>query len=156
MNRIRPGLTRGVPYLAPVIETLKQLDKYSEAEIMSAVVSAMFTVFVKSESEDGLAPFGGQTDSTNDNDYKLGVGAILDLQPNESIEIADPKRPNQAFDPFVQAVCVRLALRWNCLLNPNQTLYRQLFRSTGGIGGSLEVLFCTTAMAGNPILQAGL
>ena len=104
MNRIRPGLTRGVPYLAPVIETLKQLDKYSEAEIMSAVVSAMFTVFVKSESEDGLAPFGGQTDSTNDNDYKLGVGAILDLQPNESIEIADPKRPNQAFDPFVQAV----------------------------------------------------
>ena len=104
MNRIRPGLTRGVPYLAPVIETLKQLDKYSEAEIMSAVVSAMFTVFVKSESEDGLAPFGGQIDSTNDNDYKLGVGAILDLQPNESIEIADPKRPNQAFDPFVQAV----------------------------------------------------
>ena len=104
MNRIRPGLTRGVPYLAPVIETLKQLDKYSEAEIMSAVVSAMFTVFVKSESEDGLAPFGGQTDSTNDNDYKLGEGAILDLQPNESIEIADPKRPNQAFDPFVQAV----------------------------------------------------
>lgn len=26
------------------------------------------------------------------------------MQPNESIEIADPKRPNQAFDPFVQAV----------------------------------------------------
>lgn len=107
MNRTRPGLTRGVPYLAPVIETLKQLDKYSEAEIMSAVVSAMFTVFVKSESEEGLAsmaPFESPNVSRDDNDYKLGVGAILDLQPNESIEIADPKRPNQAFDPFVQAV----------------------------------------------------
>jgi len=54
-NRIRPGLTRGVPYLAPVIESLKQLDRYTEAEIMAAVVSSMFTVFVKSEDEQGLA-----------------------------------------------------------------------------------------------------
>jgi lambda family phage portal protein len=72
---------------------------------MAAVVSAMFTVFVKSEDEEGLAsmtpPEGG---TRNDGDYKLGPGAILDLQPNENIEIADPKRPNQAFDPFVQAV----------------------------------------------------
>ena len=106
-NRIRPGLTRGVPYLAPVIESLKQLDRYTEAEIMSAVVSAMFTVFVKSEDEEGLAPMtpfeesGGRRD---DEGYKLAPGAILDLQPGENIEIADPKRPNQAFDPFVQAV----------------------------------------------------
>ena len=106
-NRIRPGLTRGVPYLAPVIESLKQLDRYTEAEIMSAVISAMFTVFVKSEDEEGLSPMtpldevGG---SRNDGDYKLAPGAILDLQPNENIEIADPKRPNQAFDPFVQSI----------------------------------------------------
>ena len=106
-NRIRPGLTRGVPYLAPVIESLKQLDRYTEAEIMAAVVSAMFTVFVKSEDEEGLAPMT-PLDETNgrrdDADYKLAPGAILDLQPGENIEIADPKRPNQAFDPFVQAV----------------------------------------------------
>ena len=105
-NRIRPGLTRGVPYLAPVIESLKQLDRYTEAEIMAAVVSAMFTVFVKSEDEEGLAPMTpddsfGRKDG---GDYKLGPGAILDLQPGENIEIADPKRPNQAFDPFVQAI----------------------------------------------------
>ena len=106
-NRIRPGLTRGVPYLAPVIESLKQLDRYTEAEIMSAVVSAMFTVFVKSEDEEGLAPMTPIEESygkRDDGDYKLAPGAILDLQPGENIEIADPKRPNQAFDPFVQAV----------------------------------------------------
>ena len=107
MCKTRPGLTRGVPYLAPVIESLKQLDRYSEAEIMSAVISAMFTVFVKTENDEGLAPmtpFEGSGAVTDDKDYKLGPGAILDLQPNETIEIADPKRPNQAFDPFVQAV----------------------------------------------------
>lgn len=105
-NRTRPGLTRGVPYLAPVIESLKQLDRYSEAEIMAAVISAMFTVFVKSEDEEGLAPIAelNDTQRRNDSDYKLAPGAILDLSPGENIEIADPKRPNQAFDPFVQAV----------------------------------------------------
>lgn len=105
-NRTRPGLTRGIPYLAPVIESLKQLDRYSEAEIMAAVVSAMFTVFVKSEEEDGLAPIPGlgEGGAQKDGDYKLAPGAILDLQPNEDIQIADPKRPNQGFDPFVQAV----------------------------------------------------
>jgi capsid protein len=36
---LRPGQTRGYPYLTPVIETLKQLDWYTEAEIMAAVVS---------------------------------------------------------------------------------------------------------------------
>ncbi len=66
----------------------------------------MFTVFVKSEDEEGLAPIPGLSDSsqTKDGDYKLAPGAILDLNSNEDIQIADPKRPNQAFDPFVQAV----------------------------------------------------
>jgi len=105
-NRTRPGLTRGIPYLAPVIESLKQLDRYSEAEIMAAVISAMFTVFVKSEDEESLAPIPGLSEGaqTKDGDYKLAPGAILDLNSNEDIQIADPKRPNQAFDPFVQAV----------------------------------------------------
>ncbi|MCK6417930.1 MAG: phage portal protein [Alphaproteobacteria bacterium] len=106
--RQRPGLVRGVPYMAPVIESLKQLDKYTEAEIMAAVISAMFTVFVKSEDPDGLSsmnetPAGAQT-GRDDDEFRLGSGAILDLMPYESIEIADPKRPNQAFDPFMQAI----------------------------------------------------
>lgn len=106
-TRIRPGLTRGVPYLAPVIESLKQIDKYTEAEIMAAVISSMFTIFVKSEEEEGLGamtPTSETGAAPRDKDYKIAPGAILDLQPNESIDIADPKRPNQAFDPFVQAI----------------------------------------------------
>ena len=108
-NRNRPGMTRGVPYLAPVIESLKQLDRYTEAEIMAAVISSMFTIFVKTESEEGLQPMvpmsGTDTSAVpRSEDYKLSPGAILDLQPNEQIEIADPKRPNQSFDGFVQSI----------------------------------------------------
>lgn len=99
----RPGQTRGVPYLAPVIETLKQLDRYTEAEIMAAVVSGMFTVFVKSEGN-GLGPFSGGTGANSDPDYKMSNGAVLDLAPGEDVSFADPNRPNTAFDPFVMAV----------------------------------------------------
>lgn len=105
---LRPGQSRGVPYLAPVIESLKQLDRYTEAELMAAVVSGMFTVFIKTETGDAVlnpmqptAEVGG---STSDEDYKLGAGAIVGLGPNESIETANPTRPSNAFDPFVEAI----------------------------------------------------
>lgn len=45
----RPGQRRGVPVLAPVIEALKQLGRYTDAELVAAVVSGLFTVFVKTE-----------------------------------------------------------------------------------------------------------
>ena len=101
-TRTRPGLTRGIPYLAPVIESLKQLDRYTEAEIMAAVISSMFTIFVKSETEGGLDPLA--SNAPKGNDYKLSPGAILDLQSGEDIQIANPNRPNQAFDGFVQSI----------------------------------------------------
>jgi lambda family phage portal protein len=101
-QRTRPGQTRGVPYLAPVIEPLKQLDKYTEAELMAAVVASLLTVFVKSETVEGLAPpAGGQPSST---EIKLGTGTIVDLAPGEDIITVSPNRPNTAFDPFVQSV----------------------------------------------------
>lgn len=107
-RKLRIGQRRGVPYLAPVIETLKQLTTYTEAEIMAAVVSGMFTVFVKSEDGEGLNPvagLGGETGAqSSDSDVKLANGAIIDLAPGESIETANPGRPNANFDPFFLAI----------------------------------------------------
>ena len=107
-KRERPGQMRGVPFLAPVIEPLKQLDRYSEAELTAAVVSALFTVFVKSATPDdglggaGLATPDGQL-APAVGDYRLGSGAIVELADGESIETANPNRPNDKFDPFFQA-----------------------------------------------------
>ena len=47
---------RGVPYLAPVIESLKQLTRYSEAEIMAAVINGFFTVFITTEENTAEMP----------------------------------------------------------------------------------------------------
>lgn len=103
----RPAQRRGVPMLAPVIEALKQLARYSEAELMAAVVSGMFTVFIKSETpnnpiESMLEP--GQKIDDDPRSYEMGPGAIVGLGENESIETANPGRPNTAFDGFVIAI----------------------------------------------------
>jgi lambda family phage portal protein len=107
-ERTRPGQNRGVPFLAPVIEPLKQLDRYTEAELMAAVVSGMFTVFVKTEAGDGLAAelpsSNGPTLVDGKNKIGLAGGSIVDLVPGEEIEMANPTRPNTAFDGFVESI----------------------------------------------------
>jgi lambda family phage portal protein len=102
--RTRPGLTRGVPYLAPVIESLRQIDQYREAELMAAVVGAMFTVFVKTEQGDGLSGVTTAAGAVPDKEQHLGNGLILDLAYGEDIAVAQPGRPNVAFDDFTQAI----------------------------------------------------
>lgn len=101
---------RGVPILAPVIETLKQLSRYTEAELMAAVISGMYTVFIKTETPTDM-PFGEAMPDDiepiehNDNEYELGNGAINVLGTNESIQIADPKRPSTSFNAFINSLC---------------------------------------------------
>jgi len=111
-DKDRPGLKRGVPYLAPVLEPLQKLERYSSAELMAAVISAMFTVFIKkgTDFQQGNLPMstlseerpGG--DDTSDGDVSLGEGAIVDLGVGEEPVVANPGRPNAQFDPFFTAV----------------------------------------------------
>lgn len=103
-RKLRVNQSRGVPDLAPVMESLKQMEQYTEAEIMAAVVSAMFTVFVEAEGDiGGMGPVGS-TGASNKSDIEMGSGAIVDLLPGETVKFADPNRPNTAFDPFVQSI----------------------------------------------------
>lgn len=111
MESERPEQRRGIPILAPVIESLKQLTRYTEAELMAAVVSGMYTVFIKSENPQNEVPgqFIGDSDQLEDDDddinYELGNGAIVALGENEDITISNPARPNTAFDGFVMSIC---------------------------------------------------
>ena len=111
MNRERIGQRRGVPFLAPVIEALKQLGRYTDAELVAAVVSGMFTVFIEKESASSENPFGevipeeAQVDAEDDSTIELAPGAIVDLNEGEKAHDMNPGRPNTAFDGFVVAIC---------------------------------------------------
>ncbi len=100
MTRERAGQRRGVPILAPVMETLKQLGRYTQAEIDAAVISAYFTVLVKPASVQNGHPVGQyippdmQVDSTDPGSIEMGQGTILSLNPGDDVAFADPTHPN--------------------------------------------------------------
>lgn len=120
MHCERPEQYRGVPLLAPVIESVKQLTRYINAELVASVIAGYFTAFIKTALPTGSNPLGGGDDAffndhagedvpqeqedPNKEDYKLGPGTINRLLPGESVDIGDPKRPVQNFDAFVTAM----------------------------------------------------
>jgi len=104
-KKTRSGTRRGVPYLAAVIKLLKQLKRYADAELMAAVLSAFFTVFVKTPHGNG-----GDLEKAEDADTSLGPGAIVNLAQGEDITFANPARPNAQFDPFFIAVVRQIGI----------------------------------------------
>lgn len=129
-RKLRPGQRRGVPYLAPVIEALKQLARYTDHELMATVVSSMLTLFVKSEGGEGAGlpqVLVGETDvPTKESQIFLGPGAVVDLNPDEEIDTVNPLRPNEAFDPFVTAVLRQIGV---ALELPYEVLVKHFERS---------------------------
>ncbi|MGP9764559.1 phage portal protein [Halomonas sp. AOP13-D3-9] len=122
----RPGLTRGVPYLAPILEALQKLERFSQAELTAAVISAMFTVAIKHDKSEDEPGLGGATlwdEQSNDpnkpsrpvvqsdrdhepegDNLTLGEGAVWDLEEGAEPVPISPNRPNAQFDPFFVAV----------------------------------------------------
>lgn len=109
-DKRRPGQVRGIPYLAPVIEHLKQLARYSEAELQAAVVSAALAIFVKMDADAFSSLFDGDTSAKYINAATSwngtvptdldGHGKAVNLLPGESIEAPALGRPNVNYDPF--------------------------------------------------------
>lgn len=112
----RPGQRRGMSCLAPILEQLKQLTRLSEAELMGALVASFFTVFIKKVSgnrplEEGFVPDDMVQDPTTDRgekNYEMKSGNIVTLDDEQEVDIADPKRPNDSFEPFFLAIVKQL------------------------------------------------
>lgn len=104
----RPGQYRGVPLLAPVIEPLLQLRRFTEAELAAAVVQSFFTAFVKTDGGASDMPYNEvDTDDAiprGPNDYQMGPGTINTMAPGEDITFASPTHPQGTFEPFVRAL----------------------------------------------------
>lgn len=131
---------RGVPYLAPVIEALKQLTRYSEAEIMAAVINGFFTVFITTEKSPSEMPFTGIAEEESEshdtgNSYGLGPGMINILAPGEDIKMADPAHPNSNFDAFTTAYAKYIGA---ALEIPSELLLKQFGASYSASKAALE------------------
>ncbi len=107
----RPDQYRGVSYLAQVIEPLLQVRRYTESELMAAMIESFFTAFIKTNAAGDDIPFnevneeGGLRDP---NDYNMGPGQVNVMNPGEDVAFAEPKHPNGSFDKFVEAVSAQV------------------------------------------------
>lgn len=110
MDSERPDQYRGVPYLAQIIEPVLQTNRYTNAEIMAAVVQSFHTAFITTETDPTEMPFNEaipeeEQISDSSDDYEMGPGTINLLQPGEDVRFNTPTHPNTGFDVFVKAIC---------------------------------------------------
>lgn len=109
-RKLRPGMPRGLPYLAPIIDCIKQISRYTEAEIMAAVITAYLTVFIETPEANAAPVFDGAAEVAQGQDVGLGMGSVVGLAPGEKATMVNPGRPNPNFEPFILAVIKQMGI----------------------------------------------
>ena len=108
-NDTRPEQYRGVPYLAPVIETLKQVYRYTNAELTSAIIKSYFALFfteavTNSGSLNDMLADNGVDDPTEPvvdvSEYNLGPGTLNALPKGVDVKSVDASNAQSTFDVF--------------------------------------------------------
>lgn len=104
----RPGQARGVPWLAPCIIRLKDLDDYEDAQLMRQKIAACFTAFVQDISADVATGDFTEGESTEDLLERLEPGQIEFLPTGKSVTFSAP--PEVAnYDQFTKNVLRSIA-----------------------------------------------
>ena len=97
----RIGQVRGVSVFASVLQRLNDLYEYETAERIAARIAASITGVVKTENPEVYSQKLDADGNPIARDLHITPGMILDnLNPNESIELFDSKRPSAALEPF--------------------------------------------------------
>lgn len=103
---LRAGQTRGEPWLAPVMFSLKQLSGFREAAVINARIGASKMGFFTSPTGDGFLP-----------DDLDGQAPIMDCSPGTMHQLPngmdfktfDPQYPSNEFDSFNKSVLKGIA-----------------------------------------------
>lgn len=153
MDSERPDQYRGVPYLAQVIEPLLQLRRYTESELMAALVQSFFTAWIETETDPSDTPFnevgagdiaginadgGAISDNISDdeNEYEMGPGTVTHLAPGEKVNFGNPNIPTAGFETFVKTLCKLIG---SALELPYDVLIKEFNSSySAGRGALLE------------------
>lgn len=119
MQKKRAEQARGVPMLAPVLETLKQVSDLTDAELFAAVLTAMLAITYKSPGAGALPEADYSTEDAAGagsaglaqeaaTQYRMEPGTVLEIDTEAEVDVSSPGRPNPAYDPFFSALCKQL------------------------------------------------
>ena len=88
-ERLRPGQVRGVPWFAPVMLKLRDLDAYDEAELVRKKIEACFAAFVTGvQDEETLGKARTEADGARIETFEPGM--IEYLEPGRDVKFASP------------------------------------------------------------------
>ena len=114
----RPDQFRGVPLLAPVIEPLKQISRYADAELTSAIIKSFFSIFftqplsnmsvdnILGENEDGKP-------IVDVSEYRLGPATMAALPKGVDVKAIDSTNAQSTFDVFISAFAKQIGAATN-------------------------------------------
>ena len=88
-ERLRPGQVRGVPWFAPAIARLRDLDEYDDAELVRKKIEACFAAFVTGD-EDGATLGASSTDAEGRRIERFEPGMIEYLPSGKDVRFATP------------------------------------------------------------------
>ncbi len=102
---------RGVPYLAPVLETLKQTSRFTTAELASAIVKSFFSLFF-TQSATSAGDLNSMLGSSFDGDpnapvvdvgeYTLAPGTLNALPSGVDVKSVESSNTQSTFGTFTQ------------------------------------------------------
>ena len=113
----RPEQYRGVPYLAPVIAILKQISRYTDAELTTAIIRSFLSLFFTQQVGSGEAmgfPLGDSYDSDDaDNSLdvrrlKVGPGTMNSLPPGYDVKTVDGSKNMSNYEVFINQLLKQL------------------------------------------------
>jgi lambda family phage portal protein len=122
MKSLRPGQRRGIPILAPVVESVKLLDRYTKAELQKALIQSLFTAVIKTPVPEAaigewsemmsnqLANIGDNRTLGHSQQFyedhgmlQMGAGTVGFIAPGDDIVPIGSTSPTSGFGPFADA-----------------------------------------------------
>lgn len=100
LKRFRVRQSRGLPWLTASLPAFKDHGDYQRAEMFAAKIASCLTGFVTSPGGSLWQPKTA-ADGTKTREFRPGM--FVDLEPGQTITIADPKRPNANFGEYSMA-----------------------------------------------------
>ena len=135
-NDTRIEQFRGVPFLAPVVEILKNISRYTEAELTSAILKTFLSLFFTQPYNADInynlnQIVQGEDEETFENldvtEIKIGPGTLTKLPKGTSVETVNPSGASSTFESFtvqlLKQVGAALNLPYEVLLKNFQSSY---------------------------------
>jgi lambda family phage portal protein len=115
-----PEQVRGMPFFSPGMKFFRDLSDYLDAELVSAIVTAAFSVFIETGDQSPYATAqamqtitetGYKSDlTTYDERYEeIEAGQIMYGNTGEKPHMISAERPGRTFEPFIKSILSSIA-----------------------------------------------